>query len=246
MKAFHCIVSKGLSCASSMPLKECIHFHLVPKRILGSWSSDKHLVFLELPSTYEEPPYVLFLTKLCNSQQTLPEAFSHCAFHHPGRDWGVNFVLQLSKLHISSSSQQSLSGWYCCAQMGNSKLHVPCVSHHTSWEVEASGKCSLALCTCLGQSVLYRFIRWNSGSWKESSRARWVSRTVQNREGITAWPLNAVHLHKSGHAQNCFAGYLQGTWSEHIFLWVCMHLPTWTLDTRMGRGGEGGGHCGLW
>lgn len=59
MKASHCIVSKSLSCASSMPLKECIHFCLGPKRILGSWSSDKHLVFLELPSTYEESPYVL-------------------------------------------------------------------------------------------------------------------------------------------------------------------------------------------
>lgn len=35
MKAFHCIVFQGLSCASSMPLNECMHLCLVPKRILG-------------------------------------------------------------------------------------------------------------------------------------------------------------------------------------------------------------------
>lgn len=55
-----------------------------------------------------------------------------------------------------------------------------------------------------------------------------------------------AHINQGKH-RLCFVCYLQWTWSEHIFLWVCSYLPAAsTLDNRMGKGSEGGGHCGPW
>lgn len=79
-----------------------------------------------------------------------------------------------------------VSGRDACAYLGNSKLDTPSGLHELSWEVEASDKCSLALCTCMGQKVLNLFMRGNDGSGRGSSKARNVSRTVQSQASVSA------------------------------------------------------------
>lgn len=111
MRAFHCIISKGPPFALSRALNECIHFCLVSERILGSWSSDKHWVFPELPSNYEESLHTFCWTVASNKALLRPadpsKHFLTVPFAALGETGSVSSVLQVSKLSTSMSSPKS-------------------------------------------------------------------------------------------------------------------------------------------
>lgn len=223
--------------ASSTALNEWVHFCLVPQKILGSWS----LTSIWFSQSCSAPRKGLhtFCWKVASHKTPLQstdssEAFPLVPFSTLGEPRNGSSIWQVSKLSISTPSHKALSDWDHWAQMGNSKPDVPSGPHQISWEVEASGKCSLALCTYTGQSVLNMLIRGKSGSWRGSSKVRRVSRIMQSRQGVT---VAACPPHWAPIQICAFTGFvLRAMYTGHGQRVSCSRHPT-ICNLQTGHGG---------